>query len=158
MQGDCKEFKTMTETIDETKTGKDRSLENLKLGRWEKGESGNPDGKIPGTKNGLRSCFSQILAKEAPIDFIRALEAKGIDLEDRHLAEVIAYVTAFEAMKGNIQAVKLIIEQTEDPIPKAIHLAGANGEPLDRNWTVTYVKPSGIPGQPDHIETTKIVN
>lgn len=124
--------------------GKNREVSEISLAnlnRFKPGVSGNPNGRPVGVKNGLRARFRQVLASDAPKDIIAVLEAKGVDLQNRDHAEVITHVTTREAMKGNLSAVKLLIEQTEDAIPKAVNLMGADGGPIEMEWTVRIVDP-----------------
>lgn len=119
---------------DEEKTGKERSLENLK--EFQPGQSGNPAGRPKGSKTGLRARMIQMLDQEAPEDVIAVMEASGIKLDDKDKAAVIAEVVGRSAMKGDMEAVRIIVSQTELPHPKDLNLTGdfaVNISPEDAN-------------------------
>ena len=75
-----------------------------------------------GAKTGLRARLKRMLDRQPTADILKVLEAKGIELENKDYAEVIAYVMGREAVKGNTQAVKIIAEQTELPHPREVNL------------------------------------
>jgi len=89
---------------------------------WKPGQSGNPNGRPKGSKTGLRARLKRMLDRQPTDDILKVLEAKGIELEDKDYAEVIAYVVGREAVKGNMQATKIIAEQTELPHPRDLNL------------------------------------
>ncbi len=91
---------------------------------WKPGQSGNPSGRPQGAKTGLRARLIQMLDQETEADILGILEAKGITLGDKDKAAVISVVVGREAMKGNMQAVKIIAEQTELPHPKDFKMSG----------------------------------
>jgi len=97
---------------------------NRNLSPWVPGQSGNPNGRPMGAKTGLRARLIQGLDKAAPNDIVKVLEAKGIKLDQADNAEVISFILIWQASKGNVQAAKLISEQTELPHPKELNLAG----------------------------------
>jgi hypothetical protein len=68
--------------------------------------------------------LQRVLDKQANADILQILQAKGIELEGKDNAEVIAHVLNREAQKGNIQAIKMIAEQTESPLPKDVNIGG----------------------------------
>jgi hypothetical protein len=65
-----------------------------------------------------------MLDQETEADILAILEAKGIRLGDKDKAAVISVVVGREAMKGNMQAVKIIVDQTELPHPKDLKMSG----------------------------------
>jgi hypothetical protein len=96
---------------------------NLKA-PWKPGQSGNPQGRPVGAKTGLRARLIQMLDQDTEDDILKILEAKGVKLGDKDKAAVISTVVGREAMKGNMQAVKIIAEQTELPHPKDLKMSG----------------------------------
>jgi hypothetical protein len=92
--------------------------------KWKPGQSGNPSGRPKGAKTGLRSRLMQMLDQDPPEDIIKELEAKGISLEAKDKAGVIAEVIGRSAMKSDVQAAKFIAEQTELPHPREVGLSG----------------------------------
>lgn len=88
------------------------------------GTSGNPAGRPKGAKTGLRARMMQILDKQAATSVVEALEKEGIVLGDRDNAAVIAAVVSHKAAQGDMQAVKILAEQTELPHPKDVKLSG----------------------------------
>ncbi len=97
---------------------------NGNLKPFRPGQSGNPKGRPKGSKTGLRARLQRVLDKQANADILQILQAKGIELEGKDNAEVIAHVLNREAQKGNIQAIKMIAEQTESPLPKDVNIGG----------------------------------
>ena len=104
---------------------RERTVGNGNLKPFKPGQSGNPLGRPIGAKTGLRARITRLLDKEASPDILKSLKAEGIELEDRDNAEVIAHVLNREAQKGNLQAIKLIAEYTEDggsdPLGRTFH-------------------------------------
>ena len=123
----------MTDSVDkvEPKDPKD----NLKP-PWKPGQSGNPGGRPKGAKTGLRCRLMQMLDQAAPEEIVRVLEAAGVKLDDKDKAAVIAEVVGRSAMKGDMDAVRIIVSQTELPHPKDLNLTGdfqVNISPEDAN-------------------------
>lgn len=112
--------------------------QNLKS--YKPGQSGNPAGKPPGTRDGLRACLNRKLREKPNQDALAILESLGARLEGVSNADVLASVLIEKASSGDTAAAKLIADQTERPLPKEINLTGGSGEPLDLNWTVNIVK------------------
>lgn len=98
----------------------EKSLANLIP--YKPGQSGNPEGMKPGTKQGLRAHFNRIINKKLPQNVIDLLKLNGLDLEDNTYGEVISYVVAVKACGGDLQAAKLLGDFTEAPLPKELKL------------------------------------
>ena len=116
--------------------------ENLKS--YKPGQSGNPAGKAPGTRDGLRACLNRALRRNPTGDLLQVLEDAKVDITDPSNAEGLAQVLMNESGKGNMQAAKLIADQTERPLPKEINLTGGGGAPLDLTWNINIVKPKEL--------------
>lgn len=136
----------MSDNIDKTEGNVERNSELsasqravLEANKFKPGQSGNPKGRPVGAKTGLRARLMQMLDQEAEPEILKVFEAKGIKLNDRDKAAVIAHVVGREALKGNMQAVKIITEQTEVPMPKELHHGGIGGGPI--TWNVHPVRP-----------------
>lgn len=102
------------------------------------GVSGNPNGKPVGSKWGLRAHLNHILRKRLPGNVIDMLKAKGLELDDKTYAEVIAYVLAVKAAEGDLAAARLVADQTEVPTNKE-GIAGMldlDGGPVKNSWTI----------------------
>ena len=106
-----------------TNKGKTRNID-FEQNKWHPGQSGNPKGRPKGAKTGLRARLVRILDQEAEKDTLAVLKAKGIKLKDKDNAEVIAFVLTREAIKGNIPAIKEIVDMTEIPLPRDVNLTG----------------------------------
>ena len=137
----------MSDNIDKINSNVERNSELsasqkavLEANKFKPGQSGNPKGRPVGAKTGLRARLMQMLDQEAEPEILKVFEAKGIKLNDKDKAAVIAHVVGREALKGNMQAVKIISEQTEVPMPKAVELSGRDGSPLSVQWNVQPVK------------------
>jgi len=57
-------------------------------------------------------------------DILKEFKEKNIKLKDKDYAEIITYALTKAAIDGDIQAIKIIFEQTESPMPKDINLTG----------------------------------
>lgn len=114
------------------------NAQNLVPFNFKKGQSGNPKGMKPGTKQGIRAHLNRILAKKLPGNVIDMLKAKGLDMDDQTYAEVIAYVLAVKAAEGDLAAARLITDQTEVPMNKdsVMQALGLNGEITENKWSV----------------------
>jgi len=104
-------YVNLTEGRDKAKIMNENSMANLVL--YQPGQSGNPAGMKPGTKQGLRAHFNRILNKRLPSNVIDMLKLNGLELEDETFGEVISYVVAVKAAAGDLQAAKLITDTTE---------------------------------------------
>ncbi len=91
---------------------------------WKKGECGNPKGRPVGAKTGLRARLKRILDQEIPLDLIQELASKGVTLKDSDHAGLIAHLLKEMALKSDFQAIKLMFDETEPPLPKEIKLDG----------------------------------
>ena len=112
-------------------TGREIGNKNLKE-PWKPGESGNQDGRPVGSKNGIRAHLKRLLNSTAPEKWKKAIKKKGFDCDSGEIAEVFAsklIITAIE--KNNSHSQKMILDQTEEALPKAINLAGGDGGPLE---------------------------
>ena len=98
--------------------------ENLIPHEYPPGVSGNPNGRPKGAKTGLRARLVQELNKAGDGDILKKLGSLGVELTDNDVAGVIAYVVARKAQRGDMNAVKLIADQTELPHPKDVNLSG----------------------------------
>jgi len=108
----------------ETRKTPGKEHPEFEASKWAPGQSGNPKGRPVGAKTGLRARLGQMLDKMAEPDILKVLEAKGINLASNDNAAVIAHVVGREAIKGNMQAVKIIADQTEQPHPRDLNLSG----------------------------------
>jgi len=77
-----------------------------------------------GAKTGLRARLNRWVETKGAKDILDKFKEKGIKLKDKDYAEIITYALTRAAVKGDIQAIKLIFEQTESPMPKEINLTG----------------------------------
>ena len=98
--------------------------------RFVKGKSGNPSGRPKGLKDGIRARLNRLLRKQAPDKVIAQLRKQGIDVEEGSFAEALAAVLSVRALQGEAPAMKMLLEQTEVPLPKAIEMSGPEGGPV----------------------------
>lgn len=104
--------------------------------QWEPGQSGNPKGLKPGTKQGIRAQMNRILKSKAPEKLIKALESKGLEMGDGNFSDILAARAITKAATGDVPALKYISEQTEAALPKAIEVTGADQGPVRTEQTV----------------------
>ena len=97
---------------------------NGNLVPFPKGQSGNPAGRPKGAKDGLRATLRKRL-KSAPegmmIDMLKVL---GVDPKDKQNADVIIDVLLYKVAQGDMQALKLAFDQTEEPLKLSLDLGG----------------------------------
>ncbi len=106
--------------MDNENTGTTPNNGNLKK-PWKPGESGNPNGRPTGSKNGLRSHLQRILSKQVNPNIIKELKKSGINLESKEYAEALTMVLINKALlEGDTRAHKIIWDQTELQLPKAL--------------------------------------
>ena len=87
---------------------------------WKKGTSGNPNGKSPGVKNGIRYHLNKLLESDCHEKIVEMLEEKCFILDDKTNANAIGQVLIIKALLGDMEATKLIAAQTELPLPKEL--------------------------------------
>lgn len=73
---------------------------------------------------GMRARLNRWVETRGSKDILEKFKEKGIKLKDKDYAEIITYALTRAAVKGDIQAIKIIFEQTESPMPKEINLTG----------------------------------
>ena len=79
------------------------------------GQSGNPEGRPKGTKDGIAACARRLLAKDLGYaDIIEKLQKKGFDMSDKRASNVIATVAVAKALSGDTKAIELLNKYEED--------------------------------------------
>ena len=79
------------------------------------GQSGNPEGRPKGTKDGIAACARRLLAKDLGYaDIIEKLQKKGFDMSDMRASNVIATVAVAKALTGDTKAIELLNKYEED--------------------------------------------
>jgi len=93
---------------------KNKQLENFgeTFRMWKPGQSGNPNGRPKGKKDGLRARVNRLLKRHSFPQVIKILEAKGCDLDQDSHADVIAGMMVIKAISGDLKAIKLIADIT----------------------------------------------
>lgn len=125
-----------------------RSPENKNLGLpWGKGQTGNPKGRPLGAKDGIRASLRRELNKAACPDVLAVLKGKGLRLSDKTNAGAIAAILIDTAIKGDIQAIKMIMEQTEVPL-KTEHDINMRNDPSHRTNIFIRLVKAGQDGKP----------
>ena len=127
---------TEREKLSDPQGGRD----NLKE-PWQKGQSGNPAGRKPGLKDGLRAHYNRWVQKNPDSDVMAFLKGKKVDLEDGTNAEALVSVIGNAALHGDWVAAKFIHDQTEAPLPKEINLGGHDGGPIESEITYKIIDP-----------------
>ena len=93
------------------------------------GEVRNPAGRPKGAKTGVRARLRALLKKQAPAKALQLLREAGFEFTEGDIAEVLATRVVTLAIKGDMQAIKEIFTQTEEPLKLTIH----HGIDDDRN-------------------------
>lgn len=105
--------------------------DRLKPFEFQPGQSGNPAGRPKGAKDGLRATLRKKL-KAAPDGMMAdTLKALGIDLTDKKNADAVVEMLLFKVARGDIQALKLAFDQTEEPLKRSIEHTGEDGGPIE---------------------------
>jgi len=71
---------------------------------------------------GMRARLNRWLETRGEKTILEKFKEKKIKLNDKDYAEIITYALTRAAVKGDIQAIKIIFEQTESPMPKEDNL------------------------------------
>ncbi len=91
---------------------------------YEPGQSGNPAGRPKGAKDGLRATLRRRLKSAPEGMMIDALRVLGIDAKDKKNADVLVDVLMYKISGGDMQALKLAFDQTEEPLKLSLDLGG----------------------------------
>lgn len=125
------------------------TVKALKKHAFKPGVSGNPRGKKPGTKEGVRARLLRMLQKKAPEDVVEALRdefGKGF-LKNPVCADAVAAVVVIGAMRGDTNLIRVLLEQTELPLPiqmeQDITMSG------EMNTTMRIILPPKDPPEDD---------
>ncbi len=91
------------------------SLANLELGKFKKGQSGNPKGQ-PRKEDCLLSCIKEELGKTA--------------INGQTNEQLIAGVLVSMATKGNVKAIELMMSYLHAKPTSSMELSSKQGEPI----------------------------
>ena len=109
-----------------------RTLPKGMMPPWQPGQSGNPAGRPKGLKDGIRGHLNRLMDKRAPAEILKALMDKSLDLDDGTYADAITHMLSIAALTGKpadrLAAIRVILEQTEDPRVKRIAPVEMDGE------------------------------
>ena len=109
-------------STDENRCGNNNNFRPAPI--FKPGQSGNPAGRPKGARDGVRARLRRSLLKNAPKQAVEKLRAAGFEINDGIVAEVIAEVLALKAMGGDVQAIKEVNSQTEEPLKQTTRLEG----------------------------------
>ena len=94
---------------------------------YKPGESGNPKGRPKGAKDGFRASINRMLRKTAPDKTLSVLQSKQLKPTTKSNSAALASILVGLGLKGNLQAMKLIADQTEAKLPQEIELGAGEG-------------------------------
>ena len=80
---------------------------------WQKGVSGNPNGRPKGAKTGLAAKMRQLAESQAPKEFINAYKQGGWDLGDSTIDDLFLLTVVNNALQGDIGFAKLFLQMRE---------------------------------------------
>jgi len=112
---------------------------------WQPGQSGNPTGKPKGTTDSVRARLRRFLRKNAPAQAVAKLRAAGVEIDDGTVAEVLADVLALKAMGGDVQAIKEVNAQTEEPLKQTTKLEGEINSNVTLSFKIIQPEPDAEP-------------
>jgi len=113
----------MAEKTDK-KTGEVSAFEANRHPAWKPGDVPNPNGRPKGARDSVRARLRRFLRKNAPAQAVAKLRAAGVEIDDGTVAEVLADVLALKAMGGDVQAIKEVNAQTEEPLKTTTKIEG----------------------------------
>ena len=103
-----------------------KAPEALLKNRYKPGQSGNPNGRPKGQKDGLRAHLNRLLQTQAPDVVVDKLKAYGLKVNGRGRvtsnAAAIAGVVTLMAQQGNPETIKIIERQTEKPLAQSVEM------------------------------------
>lgn len=99
--------------------------------RWKPGQSGNPNGRPNGAKDGVVACLRRELKKRAPADVLKRLDEFGLKLRGKTNAHAVAAVLTMLSLKGSDKAIRTLLEYTEPKPAQALALTGKDGGPVE---------------------------
>ena len=106
----------------------DKKIIGNEATRFKKGQSGNPAGMKPGTKWSheaiLRFHIKKALECPGNPDVIQYLEKKGVEFENKTVAEIAAKQLALQMQDGDLKAMEFAARHTETPMPKELVIDG----------------------------------
>jgi len=114
---------------------------NGNLNPIKKGEVRNPKGRPLGSKNGIRSRLQALLKKNPKADFADLVKDKKLNLKGADNAEALALVLLRSALLGDLRAIDMALEQTEEALPKQVKLGDNDGNPI--NPVLVYIPDNG---------------
>jgi len=94
------------------------------------GQSGNPNGRPKGARDGLRAALNRALRRNPNGGLAAVLAERGIEINDKTLAEGIVEVLSQCAAKGDLAAIKIAFDQTEEPFRQSHEITGEDGAPI----------------------------
>ena len=126
-----------------SKQGKNRGKRPPIEHEFKPGQSGNPKGRPKGSKDGVRAVLRRRL-KAAPEGVTEdVLKAFNIDVAGKNNADVLVDVLLHKVARGDIQALKLVFDQTAEPLKQTVEQIG------DMVFTVTMPEPPEPPNDDD---------
>ena len=111
---------------------------NLKP-KWEPGESGNPNGRPKGSKDGPRAQLNRLLKQDANPELLKKFAKKLGDMDCKTNGDLMAQVHFALILKGDMSAITEAYAQVELPHPKNVSLSGLDGQPLQNKYTVEII-------------------
>ena len=97
---------------------------------WKPGESGNPNGRPKGAKEGFEARLRRIGRSNAPDKIIKQLLGVGADLDERSMDDALGWSTYLKALSGDASARKELWDRMYGRSPQALELTGAGGGPI----------------------------
>lgn len=124
-----------------------------KNNQYKPGESGNPTGRPPGAKDGVRAHYNRWLRLGASGNALDKLKSLGFELDDPTNAQALAFILGDMAVKGDLGAHKEINTQTEPDLPKELNMGGELQITKIKRVIVDTPQSPDVPTSPDDLNT-----
>jgi hypothetical protein len=108
------------------------NADHLKQHRWQKGQSGNPDGKPKGLVSLTRILNNALLDDHIEIKELgKGKEKKKVEVRTNYGVLIIMRMLDMAVAQGNDKMVKEIWDRIEGKAVQSINLGGQSGNPIE---------------------------
>jgi hypothetical protein len=115
---------------------------HLEMYKFKPGESGNPGGRPK--KLAITDYVKEQLDKQIPEAMRAKLPALFVAIygENATFGEMLAFKLVQMSAKGDMPAMKELLERVEGKVPQKTQLSGVDGAPIETAITIKFVDPN----------------